>query len=111
MITRNPTGRFQRIALNRVPQANRLATRLRHYFDQHPQVSREDFFLDAIQKEMDSRALNIPLPLTDEDRRIHAWLNERLSLLPRQRHRWWAKVRRFLGLEHIKNIQLRRNHL
>ena len=35
-------------------------------------------------------------PLTAEDLRIHAWINERLAALHRERHGLWAKVRRFL---------------
>jgi hypothetical protein len=32
-------------------------------------------------------------PLTAEDLRIHAWLNERLAVLHREQHGLWAKVR------------------
>jgi hypothetical protein len=35
-------------------------------------------------------------PLTAEDLRIHAWINDRLAVLHRERHGLWAKVRRFL---------------
>ena len=35
-------------------------------------------------------------PLTKEDLRIHAWLNERLAELHRERHGVWTKVRQFL---------------
>ena len=35
-------------------------------------------------------------PLTAEDLRIHAWINERLAALYRERHGPWAKLRRFL---------------
>jgi hypothetical protein len=35
-------------------------------------------------------------PLTAEDLRILAWINERLAVLHRERHSLWAKVRWFL---------------
>jgi hypothetical protein len=35
-------------------------------------------------------------PLTAEDLRIHAWIDERLAALHREWHGLWAKVRRFL---------------
>jgi hypothetical protein len=35
-------------------------------------------------------------PLTSEDLRIHAWLNERLAELHRERHGLWTKVRHIL---------------
>jgi hypothetical protein len=35
-------------------------------------------------------------PLTAEDLRIHAWIDERLAVLHRERHGLWAKARRFL---------------
>ena len=35
-------------------------------------------------------------PLTAEDLRIHAWINERLAVVHRERHGPWAKVLRFL---------------
>jgi hypothetical protein len=35
-------------------------------------------------------------PLTAEDLRIHAWINERLAALHRERHGPWAKLLRFL---------------
>lgn len=34
--------------------------------------------------------------LTAEDIRLHAWINERLTLVHREKHSLWAKVRRFL---------------
>ena len=35
-------------------------------------------------------------PLTAEDLRIHAWINERLAELHRERHGLWTKVRHIL---------------
>jgi hypothetical protein len=43
-----------------------------------------------------SRVLDHRPPLTAEDLRIHAWIDERLALLHRERQGLWAKVRRFL---------------
>lgn len=33
-------------------------------------------------------------PLTAEDIRIHSWINERLSVLHRERNSLWAKIKR-----------------
>jgi len=43
-----------------------------------------------------TRVLDYRPPLTAEDLRIHAWINERLAVLHRERNSAWAKVRRFL---------------
>jgi hypothetical protein len=43
-----------------------------------------------------TRVLDYRPPLTAEDLRIHAWINERLAVLQRERHGLGAKVRRFL---------------
>jgi hypothetical protein len=40
-------------------------------------------------------------PLTAEDLRIHAWINERLAGLDRDRNSLWPKVRRFLLGGHL----------
>lgn len=39
-------------------------------------------------------------PLATEDLRIHAWINERLKRLDRERNSLWAKLRRFLVGNH-----------
>jgi hypothetical protein len=36
------------------------------------------------------------LPLTEEDMRIHAWLNERLAALDYERHGLWPRANRLL---------------
>jgi hypothetical protein len=117
MVARNHNYRFQRSA-HPVPPAHQVAERLRHYFEQNPQVSREDFLLAAIQKEMEFRAAdtvlrtwrgnirpqgrgpnswdNIYRPTTPDDSRIHLWLAERMLLLDRERHSWRKKLRRAL---------------
>jgi hypothetical protein len=91
--------------------------RVQHYFARHQEVSLEQFMLDAVRREIDfheragagnglwhrggegqttrpSSAWR-PRP-TEEDIRLHAWLNERLAILHRQRHGLWATLRRFL---------------
>jgi len=100
-----------------MPPSNRLAERVRHYFDQHPEVSREEFLLDAVRREIHAREpretgngarparregqgtnrwSTARPPLSAEDIRIHAWLNERLAMLHHERHGLWPKLRRFL---------------
>jgi hypothetical protein len=119
MIARNPPQRHDSHVQALVPPGNRLAQRLARYFALHPHVSREEFLVTALEKELDYRAADLgwkPLapghpgdrpshrwveerrPLTEEDLRIHAWLMERLALLHHERHGWWPKLRRFLGL-------------
>ncbi len=98
------------------PSAGQLARRLRDYFNRHPEASREQFLLHALQQEIDSREPGSrrgtvrryrvrPLwwdddrrPLTPEDIRIHAWLNRRLARLPRRRRGgFWSGLRRLLS--------------
>jgi hypothetical protein len=45
-----------------------------------------------------SQVLDDRPPLTAEDLRIHAWINERLAVLRRERQGLWAKVRWLLVL-------------
>jgi hypothetical protein len=90
-----------------VPRAHLLAERLRSYFDRHPEVSREAFLLDAVQREIDSRERQVKqaasrhgrrhrIQPSAEDLRIHNWLNERLAAVHRERYGWWSKIRRFV---------------
>lgn len=37
-------------------------------------------------------------PLTEEDVRIHAWLNQRLAIVARERRGLWATLRRWFGI-------------
>jgi len=97
-----------------VPGADRLTERVRYYFDQHPEVSRDEFLLEALRREIyfrerqeagrlvgwqDHRSSRWstarPRP-TDEDVRMHAWLAERLAVLHHERHGLWPRLRRFL---------------
>jgi len=43
-----------------------------------------------------THVLDYQPPLTAEDLRIHAWINERLAVLHQERNSLWAKVRRLL---------------
>ena len=94
MVAINKHWRFSPTAPNPVPPAGRLAERVRRYFARHPEVSREEFLLDAVAKELtlrDGRS-----PLTEEDVRFHARLNKRLAVLHHERYGLWPKVRRLL---------------
>jgi hypothetical protein len=94
-----------------------LADRIRQYFDRHPEVSREEFLLDALDREIDQReqgeADGAGRPSTDglsadrgealwprwseADVRGHAWLNQRMAVLRRERRGWWQRLRRLLS--------------
>jgi hypothetical protein len=95
---------------------NYPAEPVRPYLPRHREFSRETFLADAVHKEMSSREQNEkrnrpwhdrlddqPVspwfayrpPLRDEDIRVHAWLNERLTAVDRKRHGLWPKIRRF----------------
>ena len=46
------------------------------------------------------RVLDNRPALTAEDIRLHAWINERLAIVHREKHSLWAKARRFLLANH-----------
>jgi len=69
----NANDRFPTAGFNPVPPVNRLAERVRHYFDQRP---------------------TRPAP-SAEDIRVHAWLTERLAMLAYERFGLWPRLRRF----------------
>jgi hypothetical protein len=103
MIPRNRNWRLSPAAANPAPPVNRLAERARHYFARHPEVSPQEFLLDALGRELILRegpgTSPWPAyrpPLTEEDLRIHALLDERLAALHRERHGLWSRVRRLL---------------
>jgi hypothetical protein len=117
MVAANPNYRFVSTGSNPMPPVDRLAERVRHYLDQHPEVSREEFLLEAVQREIHFReqkeTRHRPEPerqerrgtglgssarprLSAEDIRIHAWLIERLAVLHHERHGLWPRLRRFL---------------
>jgi hypothetical protein len=102
---------------NVIPFEADLAERVRHYFADHPEVSRKEFLLAAVRKEVHLReqedngsgsrharpegrrtrqSFAYRRPLSNEDVRLHVWLNERLAVLHRERHGLWPKIRRVL---------------
>jgi hypothetical protein len=117
MVAANPNPHFPSGESNRVPPLNRLAERVRHYFDRHPEVSREELLVDAVRREIQFReeretgnesgparregewkswrSIARPL-LTAEDIRVHALLARRLAILNYERHGLWPKLRRVL---------------
>jgi len=92
MVAANSNDRIPFVGSNHVPPVNRLAERVRHYFDQYPEVAREEFVLES-RREGTRTARP---PLSAEDIRIHAWLIERLAIVHYERHGLWPKLRRFL---------------
>jgi len=95
---------------------NRLAGRVRHYFDEHPEVSRGEFLLDAVRREInrreqgetrnvvgtvrrDGEGINRRFtvrPPSDDEIRFEALLAERLAVLHYERYGLWPRIRRFL---------------
>jgi len=117
MVAANPNDPIPSAGSNPVPPVNRLAERVRHFFDQHPEVAREEFLLEAVRREIHFReqretgngagtvrrggegtsrwSIARP-PLSAEDIRIHAWLIERMAVVDYERQGLWPKLRRFL---------------
>ena len=117
MPTANSNDRFPSAGSKPAPPGNELTERVRHYFDRHPEVSRDEFLLKALSREIDRReqrekwnAVGLthakgqtstrwstthrrPSP---EEIRLHAWLNERLARLHRERRALWPKLGRSL---------------
>jgi len=117
MVPANWNNRVPPDGFNALPPANRLAARVRYYFDQHPGVSRQEFLLEAVQRQMHfherteteqgtglarwqrraiTRWSTARPPLSAEDIRLHAWLSERLAVLHRERYGLLPKLRRLL---------------
>ena len=122
MVAANPNHRIPSARSEPRPPLNYLAERIRHYFDQHPEISWEEFLRVAVQKEIHFReqreaknGARLPCRegqgtsrwstarpgLSAEDSRNHAQLNERLALLKYERHGLWPKLRRFLFGNHM----------
>ncbi len=98
MVILNRNWRFSPVASG----PNPMAERVRRYFVRHPDVAPEEFLRDAVGRELARREGSGASPrpahrptLTEEDIRIHTWLNERLAVLHRERHGLWPRVRRF----------------
>jgi hypothetical protein len=117
MVPANPNDRFSSDGSDPVPPVNRLAERLRHAFDQHPEVFREEFLRDARRRDIHLReqretgngagivrrqgqgtsSWSTARPrLSAEDIRVHARLLERLAWLHYERNGLWPRLRRFL---------------
>src|SRR5260370_39369727 len=117
MVAANPNDRIPSAGSNRVALVNQLAERVRDYLEQHPEVSREEFLLEAVRREIrfreqratgngaggarregdgTNRWSTARPPLRAEDIRIHAWLIEHQAVLHYERHGLWPKLRRFL---------------
>ncbi len=101
-----------------VPPLTPLAQRVRHYFHEHPEITREQFLLEAVWREIrlceqreasgktvaaqggsegTGRWRDAMRPQSAEDLRQRASLAERLALLHYERHGLWPRVRRFLA--------------
>jgi hypothetical protein len=117
MVPANPNDRLPSDGPDPVPPVNRLAQRLRHAFDQHPGVFREEFLREAVRRDIHLRGQKAtgkgaglgrregqganrwspaPPPLSAEDIRVHAWLLERQAVLHDERNGLWPRLRRFL---------------
>jgi hypothetical protein len=102
MVALNRNLRFSPAASNPSASVNPLAERVRRYLVRHPDVAPGEFLLDAVRRELTRReSLGTHSwsegrrPLTEEDIRLHAWLNERLAMLHRERHGLWPRMQRF----------------
>ncbi|MGO9109416.1 MAG: hypothetical protein ACLP9L_09295 [Thermoguttaceae bacterium] len=117
MVAFNHDNRIPSARSNPVPPANRLAERVRHYFDQHPEAAREEFLLHALRMEMlfreqretrngagtvhregewTNRRSTARPAKSEEDVENQAWLAERLAVIHHERHGLWPKLRTFL---------------
>jgi hypothetical protein len=104
MVAINRNWRSSSAASDPIPPVSRLAERVRPYVARHPGVSPEEFLLDAVGSGLTLREGPGPSPwsadrppLSEEDIRLHAWLNERLASLHRERYGLWPKIRRSLS--------------
>ena len=118
MVAINPNNRIQSEGSVPIRPVNSLAEHARLYFEQHPEVSKEDFLREAVEKEINFReqgitrdvdrlahreceGANVRHPISERDLRIHAQLIERLMLLHDEKLKQrdlWHKIRQlFLG--------------
>jgi hypothetical protein len=92
------------------PLKRRLAERARAYLADHPEERPDQLFLEAIDHELDRRqagwdgaacepAWPVPAsqPVTEEDVRVHLWLNGRLAEVSRRQRGWWRSALDFLS--------------
>ena len=108
----NPNNSIPSVGFNSDPPINHLGDRIRHYFDQHPEVSREKFLMEAVRREIDYREQRerarpgagkmkrraVP-PLahsrTQKTFGFRASVAQRLAVFHYERCGLWPKVRRF----------------
>jgi hypothetical protein len=102
------TRRFAGFDSNSNPNVKRLAGRVGHFFDRHPEVARQEFLLDAVQREIDfcerqetkrgaEKQHSTARPtLNAADVNRQAELAARLAAMHYQRHGLWPRLRRFL---------------
>jgi hypothetical protein len=116
MVAANPKDCILSAGSNLVPPVNQLPERVRHYFDQHPEVSPEEFLLEAVRRQIHSREQRqagngVGLArregqitsrlstrrrtLSAEEIRLHTKLTERLALLNYEQYGWWPRLRQF----------------
>jgi hypothetical protein len=98
--------------------ARGVAERTRDFFARHPEIARDDFLIDALQREIvfreqretkkpstiahphgsgvEMRSANRPRA-TAEDLRRQALLAQRLAQLHYERHGLWPRIRRFFS--------------
>jgi hypothetical protein len=132
MVAANPNDRISSAGSNRVPAVNRLAKRVRRYFDQPPEVSPEEFLLEAVQREIHFREQREAgngaglarregqgtsswathrRPVSAEDIRLHACLTERLAVLNYERYGLWPRLRQILlGNRLVRWLGLQPHH-
>jgi hypothetical protein len=98
MVAVNSNDRIPSARANPVLPDSPLAQRVRHYFEQQPEVAREEFLLEAVRRGIHFRNTESTTrpSLSAEDIHLHAWLTERLAMLHYERHGLWPKLRRFL---------------
>ena len=116
MVAFNHENRSPFDGYNSAPPVNRLVKHVQKYFDQHPEVSREQFLLDAVRREMifrdqtemwhgeetvgqalgGSNRASAVRPPSDDEIRFGALLAERLAVLHYERYGLWPRLRRFV---------------
>jgi hypothetical protein len=110
MLGTNPKDRLASTGYHGMSRGHWLGERLSQYFDQHPEVSREAFLMEAVRKELLSREQaehradtgpvrrggDAPSSMSSSDRGIHAWLNQRLAMLHREPDSIWRRLGRLL---------------
>jgi hypothetical protein len=110
MVAANPNGHLPSTASQTLALHKRLGERLRRYFDKHPEVSHEEFVIEALRKELldreqaelrlDGRSVrgrfSAHPALSAEDIAIHVRLNQRLAKLHHARDGLLRRFGRFL---------------